>query len=162
MEKKSGKFGAQALEIEAALKKMGIGWQELASRVGVKPETMRKALKGYQKAGDQLMNGVRMAVQQHTMFDRDEVRPAGKIIMRPVPVVSWARAGAAEFNYHDLAEFIDETVQTTCKDPNAFALIVEGDSMEPKFSPGDRLIISPKGGLTFLRYRLRSGPPFAM
>lgn len=74
---------------------------------------------------------------------RDDVRLADKPFTQAVPVVSWARAGAAEFNYSDLAEYLDETVQTDCRDENAFALIVEGDSMEPAYKTGDRLVIAP-------------------
>jgi SOS-response transcriptional repressor LexA len=65
---------------------------------------------------------------------------------RKVPVVSWARAGAITehgLNYGDLASFIDETVETDSKDPNAFGLIIEGDSMSPTYLPGDRVVFAP-------------------
>lgn len=61
---------------------------------------------------------------------------------RRVPVVSWARAGDGG-NYSDLAEQIDERLDTDCTDANAYALIIEGDSMEPEFRPGDRVIFMP-------------------
>src|SRR5688572_13725541 len=48
---------------------------------------------------------------------------------RRVPIVSWAAAGSAK-DYQDLANQIDELVETNTKDPNAFAVIIEGDSME--------------------------------
>lgn len=75
---------------------------------------------------------------------RDEVAVAAKqpSQLRAVPVVSWASAGSCH-NYHDLCEFLDETVSTDAQDPNAFALIVEGDSMEPVYRTGDRLVITP-------------------
>ena len=66
------------------------------------------------------------------------VQPAAK----KTPVVSWAAAGAARA-YEDLANQIEETVETDCKDPNAFAIIIEGDSMEPRFYAGDRIIFAP-------------------
>ena len=102
----------------------------------------------------------------------------GKIVrvekhpVRLVPVVSWAKAGAA-LNYDDLCNQIEERVETTCRDPNAFALIIEGDSMEPRFHAGDRAVFAPNseprngdfvvarkrddGGVLFKRYR-RIGP----
>jgi transcriptional regulator with XRE-family HTH domain len=45
-------------------------------------------------------------------------------IKRRVPVVSWALAGAMEGRgaFEDLANQIDETVETTSRDPNAFAI----------------------------------------
>jgi SOS-response transcriptional repressor LexA len=61
---------------------------------------------------------------------------------REIPVVSWAAAGKAR-DYQDLATQIDETVGTHVADPNAFAVIVEGDSMEPEYRAGDRVIVAP-------------------
>lgn len=58
------------------------------------------------------------------------------------PVVSWAAAGHARA-YEDLANQMEETVESDCRDPNAFAIIIEGDSMEPKFFAGDRVIFAP-------------------
>ena len=63
-------------------------------------------------------------------------------IFRQVPVVSWAAAGTAK-DYTDLANFLDERVVTECKDPNAFCIIVDGDSMQPDIRPGDRVVVSP-------------------
>jgi SOS-response transcriptional repressor LexA len=61
---------------------------------------------------------------------------------RRVPIVSWAAAGAAK-DYQDLANQIDELVETASRDPNAFSVILEGDSMESKFFAGDRVVFSP-------------------
>lgn len=58
------------------------------------------------------------------------------------PVVSWASAGRGGA-YSDLAEFLDEFVETDCRDANKYALIVEGDSMRPEFQPGDRIVVTP-------------------
>ncbi len=66
--------------------------------------------------------------------------PLGKT--QRVPVVSWAHAGEGG-NYGDLAEQLGEWIDSDCKDPNAYALIIEGDSMEPKFSASDRVIFLP-------------------
>jgi SOS-response transcriptional repressor LexA len=59
-----------------------------------------------------------------------------------VPIISWASAGKAS-NYSDLEGYIEERINSDCRDPNAFGLIIEGDSMEPKFYAGDRVIFSP-------------------
>jgi phage repressor protein C with HTH and peptisase S24 domain len=61
---------------------------------------------------------------------------------KAAPVVSWASAGAAR-DYHDLANYLDEVVPTECADPNCFAVIVDGDSMEPLVLRNDRIIIAP-------------------
>jgi SOS-response transcriptional repressor LexA len=59
-----------------------------------------------------------------------------------IPVISWARAGQAS-SFHDLENQIDEKMESGVLDPNAFALIIEGDSMEPEFRAGDRVVFSP-------------------
>lgn len=58
------------------------------------------------------------------------------------PVVSWASAGSGG-DYEDLADFMKEWVKTDCKDPNKYALIIDGDSMVEKFLPGDRIVLAP-------------------
>lgn len=65
-----------------------------------------------------------------------------KVKLRFVPVVSWASAGAAN-DYGDLSGQIDQMVETISADQNAFALIVEGDSMMPRFEAGDIVIFEP-------------------
>jgi SOS-response transcriptional repressor LexA len=90
---------------------------------------------------------------------------------RRAPVVSWAAAGVARA-YEDLANQIEETVETECKDPNTFAIIIEGDSMENKFYAGDRVVFAPNSeprngdavvaklndGRVFFKYFFRTGP----
>jgi SOS-response transcriptional repressor LexA len=71
----------------------------------------------------------------------DHALPA-RLRSRDIPVVSWAAAGAAK-DYQDLANQIDETVGSHVTDPNAFAVILEGDSMEPEFKAGDRVVVAP-------------------
>jgi SOS-response transcriptional repressor LexA len=74
--------------------------------------------------------------------------------------------------YEDLANQIEETVETDCKDPNTFAIIIEGDIMEPTFKAGDRVLFAPnseprngdvvvakvKDGRVFFKYFYRTGP----
>jgi SOS-response transcriptional repressor LexA len=90
---------------------------------------------------------------------------------RDIPVVSWAAAGKAA-DYQDLATQIDETVGSHVTDPNAFAVIIEGDSMEPEFKAGDRVVVAPnlearngdvvlaklKDGRVMLKRFKRTGP----
>lgn len=69
-------------------------------------------------------------------------RPGQPRVGRRIPVVSWANAGKGN-NYSDLAEFIQEHVDTDCKDEHALAVIIEGDSMEPRFEAGDIVVLAP-------------------
>lgn len=61
---------------------------------------------------------------------------------RLIPVVGWAHAGDAT-GYEELPHSWQDMVPTECRDPHAFAVVLEGESMEPKFSPGDLLILQP-------------------
>jgi SOS-response transcriptional repressor LexA len=100
----------------------------------------------------------------------DHALPA-RLRSRDIPVVSWAAAGRAA-DYQDLATQIDETVGSHVTDPNAFAVIIEGDSMEPSFLAGDRVVVAPnlearngdvvlarlnKGGVMLKKFK-RTGP----
>lgn len=64
---------------------------------------------------------------------------------RRVPVVSWALAGQAQGRgyFEDLANQIDQTVETVSRDPNAFAVEISGDSMEPLVSANDTVVLEP-------------------
>lgn len=82
---------------------------------------------------------------------------------RRVPVVSWANAGKGG-DFVDLAVQIDEYLDTDCRDPNAYALIIEGDSMMPEFKPGDRVIfmpnVEPKNGDVVVARLAKTGDVF--
>jgi len=68
--------------------------------------------------------------------------PLSTMGLRRVPIVSMAQAGAGK-DYQDMANQIDESVPTDSRDPNAFAVIIEGDSMEPTYFAGDIAICNP-------------------
>jgi SOS-response transcriptional repressor LexA len=105
-------------------------------------------------------------------FSRPTVRPGiSQPASQRAPVVSWAAAGAARA-YEDLANQIEERVETDCRDANAFAIIIEGDSMEPQFLAGDRVVFTPNSeprngdavvaklqdGRVLFKYFYRTGP----
>jgi SOS-response transcriptional repressor LexA len=62
--------------------------------------------------------------------------------IREVPIVAWAQAGGLKA-YTDLDASWHEHTATTCRDENCFAVTIEGDSMEPKYSTGDIAILMP-------------------
>jgi SOS-response transcriptional repressor LexA len=64
---------------------------------------------------------------------------------RRVPVVSWALAGNMQGRgaFEDLANQIDESIETSSRDPNAFAIEISGDSMEPTASHRDCVVFEP-------------------
>lgn len=80
------------------------------------------------------------AVMEPVVSNAREVPVPG----RKVPLVSWARAGEA-VGYEDLCRQLEEWVYTETRDPNAFSVELEGDSMEPRFFAGDRVVVTPNG-----------------
>jgi phage repressor protein C with HTH and peptisase S24 domain len=75
---------------------------------------------------------------------------AGGAAVRTVPVIGFAQAGAA--GYFDDAGYPagggwDEIRFPDLGDPHAYAVEVAGDSMQPVYRDGDRLIVSPASSL---------------
>jgi phage repressor protein C with HTH and peptisase S24 domain len=62
--------------------------------------------------------------------------------VREIPVISWSHAGAA-VAYEEMPKHFHGKVSTTSRDPKAFAVTVEGDSMEPRVFAGDRVVCEP-------------------
>jgi SOS-response transcriptional repressor LexA len=80
---------------------------------------------------------------------------------RKIPVVSWTTAGLAH-SYEDLAAQIDDLVDGTTRDPNAFAIEVVGDSMEREVHAGDRVVLEPNreassGEMAYVRFTDENG-----
>ena len=151
----------QMAEIEGICQRLGIDARELGRRAGLKAETMRKIARGYQSTSERVMQSLRNVETTARLLERANGAGAGgvpsalaplpknvveylpqTIPIRRVPVVSWGAAGAAH-DYADLANQLDQSVESTCRDANAFALIVEGDSMEKEIFAGDIVIFSP-------------------
>lgn len=75
-----------------------------------------------------------------------ELPNAGTTVTQRIPVIGFAQAG--DSGYFDDAGYPtgsgwDEIVFPDIGDPNAYALMVSGDSMEPLYRDGDRIIVSP-------------------
>jgi repressor LexA len=87
--------------------------------------------------------------------------------LRPIPVINKVAAGYPQ-EFTDLGYPVgvaDEyvTVPAEMSDPNAFAVRVVGDSMEPKYHEGDIVIFSPaatveSGDDCFVRFAMSGGP----
>ncbi|ULJ60807.1 LexA family protein [Wielerella bovis] len=80
--------------------------------------------------------------QPETPIDPNVVQLDRKI--RNIPVVSWVQAG----NWHDVEELnpdeYDWVLALSKVSERAFALRVQGDSMQPEFTEGDIIIVDPE------------------
>lgn len=80
------------------------------------------------------------------LFDGGSNITAGPPILQKIPIISWVRAGCwsevdDQFQPGYAEEWIDSMSTTH---PNAFALVVHGDSMEPEFVEGDIITVDPE------------------
>ncbi len=57
------------------------------------------------------------------------------------PIISWASAGDSRA-FEDQGED-NPRIATDCKDPNCYALTVDGDSMSPIYLHGDVVVVAP-------------------
>ena len=130
-------------KVDLVCKALGVRQNKLAEMLGITPTFLSRVKNGIQKSKvvdlklDVLLGG------KGDALSNARPAPAPRRPLCCVPVVSWARAGASSFNYGDLSEQIDERVETDCRDENAYALIVEGDSLAPRFLAGDVVICAP-------------------
>lgn len=122
------KWELKVIELEDEVrKKTGFDLAEL---------TGEKGAENILSIGDRLEGDVRLA---------DSAPPY--LAPRQVPVVGYV-AGAnmlsnRAFNFGDMANQIEDYFTTECRDPNALALIVEGDSMHPEIQAGDWIVVAP-------------------
>ena len=81
-------------------------------------------------------------------------------LLKGTPIINKVRAGQPH-DYQDVgAEHYDQIEappEALCGDPDAFAVQIVGDSMAPKYLPGDRVICSPRsdvgnGDACFLQF----------
>ena len=93
----------------------------------------------YDTASAKPTTSARQRLRGPVMISQRSLTAAG---IRRVPIVAWAHAGTLKA-YSDLDESWHEYTATTCRDENSFAVIIEGDSMEPKYSTGDIAITMP-------------------
>ncbi len=137
--------------IYEARKRLGLTQSELAERAGVSLRTIQLWEMG--KTAPQshklriLSEAIKVPLDALTGGEKSKSNasqpvPLKSMFPRRVPVVSWAKAGLGG-NFRNLAFQIDEWIDTDCRDTDAYALIIEGDSMLPEFKPGDRVVFMP-------------------
>ena len=72
-------------------------------------------------------------------------RPGERLTMRPVPIINGISASrfVEKTNLDYPPGFADRYVPAPTDDPDAFAMVVDGDCMEPDYRRGEMVIFSP-------------------
>ncbi|MBP7231353.1 MAG: LexA family transcriptional regulator [Syntrophaceae bacterium] len=123
---------------------------KLALLIGVKQPHISSCLNGSRNIGDKTINKICEAlnIDKSEFFSIESMSvPVPVIVSKPIPVISWVHAGSfvdAVDSWPVGVSGIADPVQSYVKTgPNAFGLIIDGDSMLPRFMPGDIAIIDP-------------------
>jgi hypothetical protein len=160
--------------------KLGINQSEFARRAGIPLPTLRTWLKvpkseirggnleklsqGLGKPQDEIRSKLRQAY-----FERGDAsmsvpimnRPGERLTIRPVPILN--RISAARLIEKTAMDyppgFADRLVPAPTDDPEAFALIVDGDCMAPDYQSGEIVTFSP---LEVQRYGVIPGKDYAI
>lgn len=139
-------------------KSLGIerGKQKLfADRVETPAAYISQIINGTRELGDDVARrieeklGLRPGEMDLPLHDEDHLN-TGNVVpvsstVRNVPLISWVQAGhwneAVDMHEPGYAEDWEPTTERV--GPNAFALRVQGDSMEPEFPAGGIVIVDP-------------------
>ena len=134
--------------------KQGLSQSEVAGRLGVTPSRVGNWFQGrhmpLKRERQQLAKLLGTSVDWlltgtgpvEVLNEEAGEYPAGAILVREVPVISWTHAGTAA-NYAELPKHFQGAVATQSRDKKAFALKIEGESMLPDFKPGDCVVLEP-------------------
>lgn len=140
-----------AFRLSAAAGREGLSQTEIAERLGLKLPRVSNWFQGRnfprKRERVELAKVLRTNVDWLIQGKGDpeiisENPQAPYSAVREIPVISWTHAGEAG-RYEEMPKHFHGTVATTSRDPKAFALTIEGDSMEPKFLQGDRVVLEP-------------------
>lgn len=128
--------------LEQELKKRSISQKEMAGLLGITDAYLSEILNGKKSGKNKLFDfSERLGIDIYGRIDLPTQRS------KPIPVISWIHAGAFSecsdvwpVGVSGEGESVYSYVPTGS---NAFALRVEGDSMMPRFMPGDIIIVDP-------------------
>jgi SOS-response transcriptional repressor LexA len=140
-----------AQRLKQSREKAQISQRELAKRSGLSQQLISKLENGLVESTTEVFRlAEALRVEPRWLATgltegRDNNTAVGPAIMAYVPLISWVAAGL----WRDVADpypagMGEAMVPATCRvGPNAYALRVQGDSMEPVFPNGSVIIVDP-------------------
>lgn len=127
----------QPRQLTTIREQLGLNQLALARKLGISRQHLSKLENSDDPLSPKLSRKVADLCRAHGL---SVVGPLSGI--RAIPVRSWAQAGIGR-DFEELPFDWQRTIPTDCPDDQAFAVEVEGDSMEPKFLQGDIAVIMP-------------------
>jgi SOS-response transcriptional repressor LexA len=116
---------------------LGLTQHELAEKLGISRQHLSKVENSPERLSPKLARRVEEVCRSMGIA---QAGPLSRI--RAIPVRSWAQAGVG-VDFEELPLDWQKQVATDCPDEQAFAVEIQGDSMEPKFFPGDLAVLMP-------------------
>lgn len=143
--------------IDKLARKYGMSASGLARRAGLDPTTFNKSKRVMPngrlrwpstESVSKILKATEASVEEFVSLLVGE--DGASLPVRRIPLIGHAQAGHA--GYFDDAGFPtgagwDEVDFPDVGDPNAYALEITGDSMEPVYRDGDRIVVSPKASV---------------
>jgi SOS-response transcriptional repressor LexA len=119
----------------------------IRNRLGFTQEDFAKKLRISRQHLSRLENSARplsskLTARVANLCGDGSVGPLPVVKSRVIPVRSWAQAGAG-LDFEELPLDWQKQVPTDCPDEQAFAVEIQGDSMEPRFVAGDIAVLMP-------------------
>ena len=138
--------------INAKREELGLSAREVARSAGITGEHILYIERGQRKNPSfdvvmKILRALHVDLQeflQETGYLPVNAEPAPLKALRPIPIISWVRAG--KWHHVGVSSDFEEAEDWTESDVQGkgiFALRIKGDSMEPEFVEGDVVIINP-------------------
>lgn len=108
-----------------------------AKKLGITRPYLSELENSERSLSPKILGRVTELLRGNEQFSEDEFRTP-----RFVPVRSWAQAGMG-VDFEELPLDWQKRVATDCPDEKAFAVEIQGDSMEPKYTQGDIAVLMP-------------------
>ena len=129
-------FEKQAEEIEALIKDSGLSRDEIALKLGMEPDTLRKYAKGYQKASDRTLLALHVLVE-NLIIEKVGIRPKRSAVVQEAT----ARYGkdAGDLKDEELREIV-RVFTTGLSVPHLAGLIPEVQGARIEVAVRERVI----------------------
>lgn len=142
--------------LQSLLDEWGGSQKDFAKAAGISPSSVVNYRKGQVPKSEELyriskffgvtmewlLSGSEYEMQEgeSPVLREEGPRYAPRSPLRLIPVLGWAHAGTA-VDYEQTGA--EELVPTSCPDPQAYAVTLEGDSMYPLCDDGDVVVVMP-------------------
>lgn len=148
-EQSKDKFVGQRVRL--ARRDKNLNQEELAERIGIHRNSLVRYERGERGIDVALLVRISevLGVSLHWLVTGEgemhaypDVPESEKLPVRFIPVLGHVPAGFPRYTPEVVLEYLPVPA-TTARHPQTFALVVHGDSMEPRLTEGDRIIVCP-------------------